>query len=136
MTFQLDTSGEVRAHEHWCEGDEVIRWSDLSPFCQEYVEAMLAYFRAGLLTQTVGFDHPDIIAFGEKVRALGFRHLAPATLARIIEDCEGLQRLFPGDSAKHGGWLWSERNKRRWTDFPPLLVTLGDDGLIYLGAGQ
>lgn len=123
MTFQLDTSGGVPMPSDAFVGYTLTRWSDLSPFCQGYIEAMLR-------------EHCKLYPH------TGFSDLAPATLARIIADCAGLQKLTPpnwGESFAAGELAWKCR-AGGWVgfrdDFPPLLVTLGDDGLIYLGAGQ
>jgi len=70
--------------------------------------------------------------------------LAPATLSRIIEDCERWsevasyrwQLIDPRDVAAS---LWREQQAGNWAHmgFTPLTVTLGDDGLIYFReAGQ
>lgn len=122
--FQLDTSGAVAAHM-WrplTGRKQYVRWCDLSPFCQGYTAAILEAANAP------------------------FHKLARATLARIIADCEGVLTKFKPErpDAELGGCFWVGRNKGTHrpgeferAGFPPLTVTLGDDGLIYLReAGQ
>lgn len=132
--FQLDTSGVVRAHEHWAEGDEVVRWTDLTPFAQGYVEAMFAglFDTAASLGEWVAH-----IALSEGVqREPRFSDLAPATLARIVEDCErwsaSSSRQDP--DARSGRDFWAIRQRPNPYGFPPLTLHLADDGLIYLRA--
>jgi hypothetical protein len=120
MTFQLDTSGFV---EDLNEGREPWVWEDLSPFCQGYTAAILEAANAP------------------------FHKLAPATLQRIMADCEAWQAspcatggAFAGKSFWDGRQApWHSKGardgSRYWdtiADFPPLTVTPGDDGLIYL----
>jgi hypothetical protein len=89
-------------------------WSDLTPFAQGYVEALL---------RSVGIERFDA--------------LASEALARIIADCEAIQKdygLPAGDPRHHarGCWFWKNRQVSMWEKegFPPLTVTLGDDGKV------
>jgi hypothetical protein len=120
VTFELDISGSITilpgqsvsgmaSARYW-------HWSDLTPFCQGYVEAMFsgpALPRVGLLWEWVGFSD-----------------LAPETLARIIEDCEAL-RPSPV-TVEHGRTVWKQRQEgKAGPDFPPLAVSLGDNDKVY-----
>lgn len=143
--FQLDASGGVGPMPGWAkpvpECNRFIYWSDLSPFCQGYVEAMFADGIRDGYEATADFSTPRHI-LSARSSHLGFRHLAPATLSRIIADCEGLQKLTPpnwGESFAAGELAWKCR-AGGWVGFrdeyPPLTPYL-DDGLIYLReAGQ
>ncbi len=82
---------------------------------------------------------PDSFKDFVEARA-AFHMLAPATLSRINGDCERFQgsRHF-NNTAEGALWLrgsntWAWRNEGRYPDFPPLTVSLGEDGLIYLRA--
>lgn len=120
MTFELDTSGTVYGVKApsitWTTKPGDLDWSDLTPFCQGYVEAMFsgpALPRVGLLWEWVGFSD-----------------LAPETLARIIEDCEAL-RPSPV-TVEHGRTVWKQRQEgKAGPDFPPLAVSLGDNDKVY-----
>lgn len=131
-TFTLDTSGEVRfPADYAMTGDPDVafidyRWSDLSPFAQGYVEALFA--------DGVALDDGAQLA---RV-PLGFSDLAGETLARILEDCEaalGDKLCDYTDAAVHGAMFWRDRQAGQLNGidplFPPLLVHLADDGLIY-----
>lgn len=74
-------------------------------------------------------------------KTVGFSDLAPATLERIIEDCEQFVAYSRDvckvdgyeQSPSDGRWFWDSRQREEWKDknFPPLTITLGFDGLIY-----
>lgn len=123
MTFQFDTSGSVRLKPDNGRIRQNTLWSDLSPFMQGYVEAMLT--------------DPTI---GHRIYGLGhaFRYFAPETLARIIEDCEtwvllGYKPFDPDRSDfDQGRDFYSERQAGQWVDFPPQTPYLGEDGKVYL----
>lgn len=93
----------------------------MTPFATGYTEA---------LRQSLPAEHRDT-------------PLAPATLSRIIGDCERyegehriLQMLGGGERA-FGRDLWTDRQDGKLPDYPVLTVSLGEDGLIYLSeAGQ
>ncbi len=135
-TFTLDTSGGIRT----CDGDSRVYWRDLSPFMQGYIEAMFASERATDVTKADWL--PDAEAVGASGACAlpcdaGFSDLAPETLARIIADCEailGLEWLSYQNTIHDGRMLWEEHQKRdlaKYNDrFPPLTVTLGDDGKV------
>lgn len=127
--FQLNTSGEIWVDLHRPGPPVLTSWCDLTPFAQGYVEAMLGS-RVAVKSPVDG-----------RPLVLGFRHLAPATLARIIEDCEAQQCLMRSMQKLDGmpDDLWREAGRRWWparqlggdNDFPPLTPYLADDGLIY-----
>lgn len=105
-----------------------LRWENLSPFCQGYVEAMLS----GVRVHGVGEYASS--------RSARFSDLAPETLARIMEDCaKGVElSIAPlgrqyNDNASGGACLYEDRQSGRLTgiSFPPLTVYLGDEGKIY-----
>lgn len=139
--------------------DEVVRWSDLSPFEQGYVEAMFASGvrqcerccgngeliadEARYLSpldgdkgdEAVG-DCPNCSGRGEFTLG-GFSDLAPETLAAIRKDCSAIVALYQphiegriGASAGEGFWLGRQLGHYATDGFPPLTVTLGDDGKV------
>lgn len=133
--FTLDTSGLV------CfDGDEFtshcMGWPDLDAFTQGYIEALFASQpQPGWFTLTsygpVGRRYDDLVQ-------KGFSDLSPDTLARIIADCA---RLTDGDTTltvSNGRAAWGLRNGDwgRVHGFPPLTVTLGDDGKIHTPEAQ
>lgn len=117
--FQLDTSGTVDADD----GEYIaldgqlyvgVGWGILLPFMQGYIEAAL---------RSIGVDRYDA--------------LAPETLSRIIADCERLATGWPqrGKAASSGRKFWADRQGGVYVrnNFPPLTVTLGDDGKVRFG---
>ncbi|MCR5876962.1 hypothetical protein [Phenylobacterium sp. J367] len=127
--FTLDTSGYVTAQRATSGGPFTFSWSDLTPFQQGYVEALFASIAARATREAGWRDVP-----------YGFHHLAPETLARILKDCEAYQGRYlamqlTGSDATWGRYFWADRQNGIYADWPPLTVTLGDDGLIYLREG-
>lgn len=132
MGFQLDTSGAVAmGSEHGPQYAGInLVWSDLTPFAQGFVEALFAphnHGRSGRSVMTVGG------------RQAAFRDLAPETLARIIAvrdrvaNYEIFSILASGwDNPQLGALVWAEQQRGAYFDkgFPPLTVTLGDDGKV------
>jgi hypothetical protein len=128
VTF--DTSGRVAGTLFdgltvWFEFD------DLSPFCQGFVEAAFA----SLLD---GFSNHE-----RETSLAGFSDLHPATLARVMEDCEkaGGVRRFIGNGERDaatmreiGAQFWYERQRGwlRWDvpGFPKLRLYLSPDGKV------
>lgn len=122
----LDTSGSVSLPRS---PQSVIRnhlWSDLSPFEQGYIE--------GIAMEKSWVDGRVSFAFSD---------LAHATLAAIRRDCASFKNIAEGLGVKkldaaEGRNFWVGRNQSHgWAPtfaaaFPPLTVTLGDDGKIYL----
>jgi hypothetical protein len=138
--FKFDTSGAVII-EHWpADGSEVefyrFEWSDLSPFEQGYVEALLASLRWWIAEGPRNrYGSPT------EARRARFSDLAPSTLARIREDCGRFTARFKTQTkAKHGAGFWRERNRgfygvagnRGRPAFPPLTPFLSDDGKVRL----
>jgi len=132
MALQLDTSGVVRMPDrprakHMDHAFPALTiWSDLSPFTQGYVEAM---FEELWRTAGSGLAH--------QINVSRFRHLAPETLARIMEDCAWFMALD-----RRPGWLLTNENGHAfwharqgiqvlggWVAITPYL---GDDGKVYL----
>lgn len=120
--FKLDTSGAVPSTFH----EPDYTWDRLSPFVQGYVEEALEdlnrrFFSSG------GYTEADFI---------GFRHLAPETLARIVEDCAVFFGVggpwFPVGDYETGKQFWRTRQKGQWAymGFPSLTLYLGDDGKL------
>lgn len=153
MSFQLDTSGSVlRPHPTpedlsgaWA--STPVQWSDLSPFTQGYIEAVLRSVRKGC-------DHCE--GRGEVGGWLGqtaesggyysepcedcvpaFSDLAPETLAQIIADCEA--RLAQYSVSRDGaedierGRRFFNRRQEGWREangFTPQTIQLCDDGKV------
>ena len=132
MTFQLDTTGAVAmGSEHGPQYARVnLVWSDLSPFAQGYIEALFASVRVDALGATYA-ERPALLP--------RFSDLAPETLARIIADCEAMERNKgkPG-TRENGADCWAGRQEGRKPGdyaphpFPPLTVQLCDDGKVRL----
>jgi hypothetical protein len=133
MNFKLDTSGSVALLHTGNARPQLLRWTNLTPFTQGYIEALFASVVNG--STPLGGDHaliPDVWAF---------HHLAPEALVRIIEDCAArvslvhpeLRANVSGD-ASEGAAFWKARQSRigghGGRGFPPLTVTLGDDGKV------
>jgi len=119
MTFQLDTSGRVECSASFQPLGWTI-WSDFTPFTQGYIEALFA---------SIEYPAAQDTAYLPKA----FSDLAPATLARIIEDCavELFSRDGDEDLRVEGEAFWDERqDSLRHPNFPPLTVHLGDDGKV------
>jgi hypothetical protein len=92
----------------------------MTPFATGYTEAM---------RESLPAEHRDA-------------PLAPATLARIIADCERFKALGEREhfenidnTAKHGARLWwaVSRGIYRLDGFPPLTTTLSDSGQVVFG---
>lgn len=123
--FQLDTSGYIDLPNPHVLGLKY-RWGDLDPFTQGYVEALL-----------------------ESVGQRKFDRIQPDALALIMKDCEafgaaigrspahniGLGRIFFESRQIGFTKFWSVHQAEFTAAFPPLTVTLGDDGNIHLSEG-
>lgn len=134
MTFTLDTSGVVYVLVPGCVTERPRVWSDLSPFAQGYVEAAL--------TEFVELSR---LAPGKHTFWVGFRHLAPETLAVILRDCEAFNTRI-GDASHNRGigakfWesrragftsFWSLHQAEFRAAFPPLQPYLSDEGRVCL----
>lgn len=119
MTFTLDTSGVVPAcgssrprTPYWPER----RWTDLSPFAQ-------------------GYTAPILEAVGAP-----FHKLAPETLELILKDCEQQATVYTDRKPDRldGQIFWDGRKNHvlRPYGFPPLTVTLSDDGKVRLRSAR
>lgn len=133
--FVMDTSGRVGADPNWDRfgGEQGLAWSDLSPFAQGYVEAMLAEAGEDLADERMAQNPRD-----DARLSVGFSDLAPETLARIMEDCEAMKRAPGLAEEPRGGdffWHWRQEGKLTINGFPPLTPHLGDDGKVYLREG-
>jgi hypothetical protein len=126
--FQFDTSG--KAYRSISETTlEAVYWSDLSPFVQGYVEAMMQ-----AANEVVWPGIPQFRNAMGGALDLKFSDLAPENLARIMEDCERFAKEFgewPGKEHGYGWWIGRQRGSYS-PQFPPLTVYLGDDGKVYL----
>lgn len=159
-TFTLDTSGAV--HLVWgvrigrtaYAGD--IRFRDLPAFVQGYIQAAFASWRVPMIARAFADDAPLLTADGERpggppvfdpaatppIRALGFRDLAPETLAAMLKDCEAMyaRRDWWGDDgelsagqtdAEAGAEFWHDRQAERWPEsFPPVELYIDDAGQV------
>lgn len=129
----LDTSGAVDMEGHRRYGDRLlarqIRWSDLSPFVQGYVEALwLSAYHDGQFATAMKARRRDM-------KLPGFSDLSPEALALILRDCEALTEDFPGVAAVRaaGSDFWMARNHPEGLPrFPPLTPYLSDDGKVCL----
>lgn len=139
--FTLDTSGTITL-AHPVYGGRY-SWPDLSPFEQGYVEAVFASSPSlDLEFAARCIENPE-----RHFRHIGFSDLAPETLAAIRKDCAeagrdhlivGNGRYEPEVMRQIGRQFWSERQRGflggETPQFPPLTVTLGDDGKVRLSA--
>ena len=135
--FTLDTSGAVHGVVA-SDGDLcAVLWPDLTPFAQGYVEAMFTS-----LPGRWNDGQPTIRVGLQLVQRVGFSDLAPETLAAIRKDCADWQLAVRGLIANTEGWGRSFYDQRQtgwkmWPTrdfgdrFPPLTVSLGDDGKVY-----
>lgn len=120
--FTLDTSGFVDGPPAGVRTKRIY-WSDLSPFEQGYVEAMLRgqQFRRGA-------NAPPWV---------GFSDLAPSTLEAIRKDCAAYQRRHGSDTlpASAGAAFWRMRQRGDYVGglfvWPPLIIYVGCDGKVY-----
>lgn len=140
--FTLDTSGAVQ-FVTLPNGSQAlaVTWGHLDPFTQGYVEALFAWWSAELLaeqTKVVGLVEDE---FRPRIRlhSLGFRHLSPSALERIVRDCGEHRKIYraaynDSRNPKRGGWFWKNRQAGMWTreGFPPLTVSLDDAGKVTL----
>jgi len=133
--FTLDTSGVVlmppidgvsHTHPpHW-------RWSDLSPFAQGYVEALMRENYAEL--HRAAWQH--LILPPDDVR-VGFSDLHPEARAMILKACNAVEEVYtelfqPDALRRMGARFWERRQQGLFTLFPPLRVYLDDDGKVRL----
>lgn len=149
-TFTLDTSGHVKGYvrDFWPADEKTpqimpgrytapnewsVAWTDLDPFTQGYVEALLAFAASGPAIPHGWYVDPN------EARAR-FRDLAPETLQRILTDCAArlAQATPPYPNTREEGartWIRRQAGKLKLHGFPPLTPYLGDDGKVYLREG-
>lgn len=154
-TFTLDTSGYVNldpravfpdwdVDEHGC----VLRWDDIGalPYGQLAQGCIKAAIKSLDAPPTRNVQRRGVYNLsGGTYRALGFSDLAPATLARILQDCASFENIAVGLGLtklgeREGRHFYAGRNNGTLQGafaaaFPPLTLRLGDDGLIYFGEG-
>lgn len=136
--FQLDTSGEV----FWPSPEgHSLDWSDIAKLphgllAQGYIEAGFASMDRDFMGEprfrAPWLDVPGVTAWLN----VGFRDLAPATLAAMLKDCEArLSQASPPypNTREEGARTWEKRQagKLKLHGFPPVTLSIGDDGLIY-----
>lgn len=96
--------------------------SDLDPFTQGYVEALLSgWIKSG----EFGDEGSD--TFG----SYDFSDLAPEALAAILRDCAAQGDNHASTESGKAFWAYRQAGKYPWA-FPPLTPYLGDDGRVYL----
>jgi len=129
--FTLDTSGAVCAPHKNAAGQTFVStlWSDLSPFAQGYVEAMFAELFETSRRYNARADRPRCVSV--------FSDLAPSTLAAILKDCGAATGRYLGVMPGHpevllGAYFWHDRRAGNHAEFPPLTLTLRDDGKVYM----
>lgn len=128
MSEKFDTSGAVYLPKDidgrvWYDQK---MWSDLSPFVQGYVEAMLQEFNRKCFG-----DFP----ITRKSHLVVFSDLAPETLVRIIEDCATLARragYLVAPDAEQGAITWRQRQGGEISEFPPITLYLNDAGKVVI----
>ncbi len=127
-TFTLDTSGavpDVRGKaEHGARLYGDWHWSDLSPFAQGYIEAML---------REVHIPRDGMGAPLDGGGEAGFSDLAPETLAAIMRDCEHVQDVSTYGSSEDGDHFWKVRQSGLYPEtWPPFTPYLDDTGKVRL----
>lgn len=116
--FALDTSGAVALPQPTHGHIFGTVWEDLSPFAQGYVEALFA-------------GSPELHGDGSDTRDAGFRDLSPEALAMILGDCEVAASILGRNHlTSDGQWFWNGGERR--PGFPPLTVSLNDEGKVCL----
>lgn len=130
--FTLDMPGYVQIEAPYTLEVIRLRFRDLSPFEQGYVEAMKNDRR--MLSY---FDDARMLDWHD----WAFSDLAPETLSVIRRDCAALVSppyvFASGAEAGRFCWEWRQRGWRNTSGgptlretFPPLTIYLGDDGLV------
>lgn len=123
MTQQIDMSGYVDGlnglNDFWAS-------TDLTPFTQGAIKAALGELNLER------FRRLGDSAQRYYVR-LGFRHLAPETLAWFIAEGERFTQMYgEWPLEEHGRGFWEGRQRDKHSpEFEPVTLTVRDDGLIY-----
>ena len=146
--FKLDTSGEVGIMPAGRWNERFMRWSDLSPFAQGYIEAALTSYGDVLEMRPRGAgESPMLRSMIIAHRPARFSDLAPATLAAMLEDCERVRQIFAGMelTAEDGRRLWGHRadgfpgpletDRKLRSTLPPIHLYLADDGKVHQREG-
>lgn len=128
--FKLDTSGYVPVPlSPESDNAECVVWQSLSPFAQGYMEAAAEALYDALIVQ--GWS-PEAAA-----SAVAFSNWAPETLARIMEDCAKAAdlRSVPfghvyNPNSAGGLCFWADRQAGCMRPFPPLTISLNNDGNV------
>jgi hypothetical protein len=133
-TFTLDTSGVV---EHWRDNKLGVKvgptyWSDLDAFTQGYVEALFASLpRNAIHGLPIAMGTADV-----EGHFVGFSDLSREALAMILADCAAFRDQIAWRlnlTQEVGAKIWRARQADKWSPtFPPLTVSLGDDGKVRL----
>ena len=126
--FTLDTSGVIHFGGDAYRPAGHFRWPDLDPFTQGYVEAAKQAFPLPTMPDPGG-ETPSHMQLD-----WGFSDLASETLATILKDCaRALSFGRYANTEAEGRVFWRSRQTGRHGDgFPPLTISLGDDGKVYL----
>lgn len=130
--FTLDTSGFVENLDRATQDHDGTRWSDLTPFEQGYVEALL---------RSLVIDDADIIEASERTGVSllpGFSDLDPTTLEVIRKDCAAMLSSLQIDNSPGQGaeaWRLRQTGWRNWGTTPPklwlpLTASLSDTGKV------
>jgi hypothetical protein len=127
-TFTFDTSGFVAMRTHSLGiVTQSVRWTDLTPFQQGYVEALFAS-----ISELPSGTNPPA---GEW-RPFAFSDLSPEALALILRDCERQATVYTDrkPDVLDGQIFWDGRKNHvlRPYGFPPLTVSLNDAGKVCL----
>ena len=124
--FTLDTSGVITIPSGPYAGDWT--WDRLNLFTRGFIRAG---FEAGVAHDCDGFLYPEL-------DGTAFHMLAPASLERIMADCEAVLAEFkpPHPDAELGEAFWRGRNQIgpgnefNKAAFPPITFVLTDDGKV------
>lgn len=132
MTLTLDASGTVPVQVTPASHQNV-GWIDLDAFAQGYVEAALRdadkELRHGIAVGDLAGSTQD-----NQLRTLGFRHLAPDTLAAMMADCATIIKRTGWADLRESVGREAWRLRQASTFFyglRPITLYLGEDGLIH-----
>jgi hypothetical protein len=134
----LNTSGTVHAHIPDHDDPFAFTWETLpSDFVRGYLAGMLESLSVDQIAHWL--EHVDPYS------APSFRHLSPSALTEGIADCAAFQNYCDGLGVKtnqaSGERFWNGRQSKAlpgaWgAAFPPVLISLSNDGKIYLGRAK
>lgn len=136
--FTLDTSAGVwmpppQPGNVGAVSRHLVKWSELSPFVQGYVEALLS---PPLILVTFNEPTGELPWKPMSTRNLGFSDLSPEALALILRDCEDCKDV-PGcaslsNTPATGEMFWDLRQEGDLPRWPALTPYLSDDGKVCL----